>query len=233
VQQAREEIRQALPFALRGIDSDNGWEFIHDHLLRYCRSRAIQFTRGRPSKKDDNAPIEQKNWTHLRRILGYLRDDTVAAREAIDDLYRNELRLFQNLFLPSVKLERKERVGSRLIRHYEAPQTPFQRVAASPVADPERVTELRRQRETFDPFELSAAIQAKLERIFSLRREAPASSLPDAKGGRRRHSAPRPRGARRSESRRIGGQSSTGRVDLRVGRHLGTAQPVPAGIRSG
>ena len=103
------------------------------------------------------------------------------ARAAIDDLYRNELRLFQNLFLPSVKLERKERVGSRLRRHYEAPQTPFQRVAASPVADPERVAELRRRRETFDPFELSATIQAKLERIFSLSREAPTRSLPDAR----------------------------------------------------
>ena len=233
VQEGLEEIRQALPFPLRGIDSDNGSEFINDHLFRYCRSRAIQFTRGRPYKKDDNAHIEQKNWTHVRRILGYIRYDTAAAREAIDDLYRNELRLFQNLFLPSVKLERKERIGSRLIRHYQAPQTPFQRVAASPVADPERVAELRRQRETFDPFELSAAIQAKLERIFSLSGEAPASSLPDAKGGRRHHSAHKPRRARRSESRLIGGKSSTGRVDLRLGRHVGNSQPVRAGIRGG
>jgi len=220
VQQALEEIRQALPFPLRGIDSDNGSEFINDHLFRYCRSRAIQFTRGRPYKKDDKAHIEQKNWTNVRRILGYIRYDTVAACEAIDDLYRNELRLFQNLFLPSVKLERKERIGSRLIRHYEAPQTPFQRVAAAPVADPERVAELRRQRETFDPFELSAALQAKLERIFSLSGEAPARSLPDAKGGR-------------SESRLIGGKSGPGRVDLRRGRHVGNSQPVHAGIRSG
>jgi len=220
VQQALEEIRQALPFPLRGIDSDNGSEFINDHLFRYCRSRAIQFTRGRPYKKDDKAHIEQKNWTNVRRILGYIRYDTVAACEAIDDLYRNELRLFQNLFLPSVKLERKERIGSRLIRHYEAPQTPFQRVAAAPVADPERVAELRRQRETFDPFELSAALQAKLERIFSLSGEAPARSLPDAKGGR-------------AESRLIGGKSRPGRVDLRRGRHVGNSQPVHAGIRSG
>jgi hypothetical protein len=233
VQQALEEIRQALPFPLRGIDSDNGSEFINDHLFRYCRSRAIQFTRGRPYKKDDNAHIEQKNWTHVRRVLGYIRYDTEAAREAIGDLYRNDLRLFQNLFLPSVKLERKERIGSRLIRHYEPPQTPFQRVAASPVADPERVAELRRQREAFDPFELSAAIQAQLERIFSLSSEAPARSLLDAKGGRRRHSAHRPRRARRSESRRIGGKSSTGRGDLRLGRQVGNPQPVRAGIRDG
>jgi hypothetical protein len=177
VRQALEEIRQALPFALRGIDSDNGSEFINEHLFRYCRSRAIQFTRGRPYKKDDNAHIEQKNWTHVRRILGYLRYDSEAAREAINDLYRNELRLFQNLFLPSVKLAKKERVGSRLRRHYEAPQTPWQRVVASPVAEPEREAELRQQRERLDPFQLSATIQAKLEGIFRLSAEAAAPSV--------------------------------------------------------
>src|SRR5712692_1323127 len=104
VRGALEAIRQALPFALGGIDSDNGSEFINDHLYRYGQARAIQFTRGRPYKKDDNAHIEQKNWTHVRRLLGYVRYDTEEAREAINDLYRNELRRFQNLFLPSVKL---------------------------------------------------------------------------------------------------------------------------------
>jgi hypothetical protein len=173
VRQALEAIRQALPFPLRGIDSDNGSEFINDHLYRYCQARAIQFTRGRPYKKDDNAHIEQKNWTHVRRLLGYVRYDTEAAREAISDLYRNELRLFQNLFLPSVKLAQKERIGSRLRRRYEAPQTPLQRLAAWPVADPGRVAELRCRRQTLDPFQLSARIQAKLEGIFGLSAECP------------------------------------------------------------
>ena len=172
VRAALEAVRQALPFPLRGIDSDNGSEFINAHLWGYCQARAIQFTRGRPYKKDDNAHIEQKNWTHVRRLLGYLRYDTEAARDALDDLYRGELRLFQNLFLPSVKLARKERIGSRLRRHYEAPQTPFQRVASSPVADPEGVAELQRRRETLDPFQLSQTIQAKRERIFQLSTEA-------------------------------------------------------------
>jgi len=172
VRAALEAVRQALPFPLRGIDSDNGSEFINDHLFRYCDSRAIQFTRGRPYKKDDNAHIEQKNWTHVRRLLGYLRYDTEASREAINELYRHELCLFQNLFMPSVKLQKKERVGSRLRRHYEAPETPFRRVCASPVADPERLAELRRQRETLDPFQLSEAIQVKLEKIFRLSTEA-------------------------------------------------------------
>jgi hypothetical protein len=178
VRQALEEIRQALPFPLRGIDSDNGSEFINDHLFRYCHSRAIQFTRGRPYKKDDNAHIEQKNWTHVRRLLGYVRYDSPAAWEAINDLYRHELRLFQNLFLPSVKLQRKQRVGSRLRRVYRAPQTPFQRVCASPGADPERMAELQRLRATLDPFQLSATVQAKLERIFQLSAEAARKAIP-------------------------------------------------------
>jgi len=172
VRAALEAVRQALPFPLRGIDSDNGSEFINAHLWGYCQTRAIQFTRGRPYKKDDNAHIEQKNWTHVRRLLGYVRYDTEAARAALDDLYRGELRLFQNLFLPSVKLARKERIGSRLRRHYEAAQTPFQRVADSPGADSERVVELRRLRATLDPFQLSQTIQAKREGIFQLSREA-------------------------------------------------------------
>jgi hypothetical protein len=178
VRQALEAIRQALPFSLRGIDSDNGSEFINGHLYRYCQADGIQFTRGRPYKKDDNAHIEQKNWTHVRRLLGYARYDSAAAREAINDLSRNELRLFQNLFLPSVKLEKKEGIGSRLRRHYQAPQTPFQRVAASPLADPVRVAELRGQHQRLDPFQLSARVQAKREGIFRLSAEAPASALP-------------------------------------------------------
>ena len=178
VQEALEAIRQALPFPLRGIDSDNGSEFIHEHLYRYCRGRAIQFTRGRPYKKDDNAHIEQKNWTHVRRILGYVRYDSEAAREAINDLYRRELRLFQNLFLPSVKLVKKERVGSRLRRHYDAAQTPWQRLTASPVVDvdAEGMAEVRRQRQTLDPLRLSATIRAKLEGIYRLSAEAPAAA---------------------------------------------------------
>lgn len=174
VREALDEMRQALPFPLQGIDSDNGSEFINAHLYRYSRSQHIQFTRGRPYKKDDNAHIEQKNWTHVRRLLGYLRYDSAEALQAINDLYRNELRLFQNLFLPSVKLESKLRIGSRLRRRYQTPQTPFQRLCAcaSPSVDHPRVAELQRRRDTLDPFVLSQLIQTKLERIFQLSAEA-------------------------------------------------------------
>ena len=168
VQAALEDLRQALPFRLRGIDSDNGSEFINQHLWDYCQAQEIQFTRGRPYKKDDNAHIEQKNWTHVRKLLGYVRYDRPAAVAAIHDLYRHELRLLQNLFLPSVKLLRKTRVGARVRRHYDAPQTPLERVRACAEADSPRVAELVALRARLDPFALAQTIDRQLETIFAL-----------------------------------------------------------------
>jgi transposase InsO family protein len=165
---ALEQIRAVLPFELKGIDTDNGSEFINKHLLRYSRSRGIQFTRGRPYKKDDNAHVEQKNWTHVRKLLGYARFDSPEALAAINALYANELRLFQNLFLPSVKLTTKTRVGSRLMRIYDVPQTPLERVIAAGVLSREAAAALRARRENLDPFTLSRSIDEKLERIQRL-----------------------------------------------------------------
>jgi hypothetical protein len=166
VRQALETIAKALPFALRGIDSDNGSEFINAHLYRYCRARGIQFTRGRPYKKDDNAHIEQKNWTHVRKLVGYDRYDSPAACAALNALYA-DLRLLQNLWLPSVKLVKKTRVGSRLRRIYGPPQTPLDRVRACPTADPAKVTALTRLHATLDPFALAARIAQQQERLYA------------------------------------------------------------------
>ena len=102
----------------------------------------MPFTRGRPYKKDDNAHIEQKNWTHVRKLAGYDRYDSAAPLAALNTRYA-ELRLFHNLWLPSVKLSTKTRVGSRVRRTYEAPQTPFERVRASPKADARLMADLR------------------------------------------------------------------------------------------
>jgi hypothetical protein len=168
VRRAMQAMQQALPFQLRGIDSDNGSEFINDHLYRYCRTQQIQFTRGRPYKKDDNAHIEQKNWTHVRKLLGYERYDSAAALEALNDLYDHELRLFQNLFLPSVKLARKVRIGSQKKRVYDQPQTPFQRVCTSKEADPAKVAQLQKLCDSLDPFLLADSIDRKLQRIYQL-----------------------------------------------------------------
>jgi hypothetical protein len=178
VQTALDEIRQVLPFRLRGIDSDNGSEFINNHLYRYCQAQEIQFTRGRPYKKDDNAHIEQKNWTHVRKLVGYWRYDTPAAVAALNTLYRHELRLFHNLFLPSVKLRTKERVGARLRRRYDAPRTPLERVQGCPEANLPAVAELVRLRDQLDPFALAQAIDRKIEQLVALATPARAAGVP-------------------------------------------------------
>ena len=126
---AMRDIERTLPFKLLGIDSDNGSEFINYHLKTFCDQNHIQFTPGKPYKKDDNAHIEQKNYTHVRKILGYLRYDTQGVQKAINELYQNELHLFQNLFLPAMKLTKKTRIGSKLKRSYDKPQTPLERVS--------------------------------------------------------------------------------------------------------
>jgi len=165
---AMQDIERALPFKLLGIDSDNGSEFINYHLKTFCDQKNIQFTRGRPYKKDDNAHIEQKNYTHVRKILGYLRYDSQAVQKAINELYQNELQIFQNLFLPAMKLMKKTRVGSKLKRSYDKPQTPLERVLQCPQADPVKVQRLKRRRDQTDPFELAKRLEQKLERIFEM-----------------------------------------------------------------
>jgi hypothetical protein len=167
VQERLDQLRAALPFALRGIDSDNGSEFINAHLHQYCRTHQIQFTRGRPYKKNDNAHIEQKNWTHVRKLMGYVRYDSATSLTAMNAVYA-DLRLLQNLFLPSVKLQRKERIGARLRRYYDAPQTPLDRVRVCPQADPVKVAALVRQRDRLDPFALAARIDDQLAQVYAL-----------------------------------------------------------------
>ncbi len=165
------EIEHQLPFPLKGIDSDNGSEFINNHLLAFCQQRpagrTIQFTRSRPYKKDDNAHIEQKNWTHVRKLMGWDRYDSAKALEAANRLYE-ELRIFQNLFQPSMKLRCKIRKGSRLIRRYDTPRTPFERVVESRKGDPKKLAALTHMLKTTDPFELSTRIDQQLQRIYKL-----------------------------------------------------------------
>jgi hypothetical protein len=163
------EISQVLPFPLRGLDSDNGSEFINGHLVRFCQQRKIQFTRSRPYKKDDNAHVEQKNWTHVRKLLGWDRYDSPEALSALNDLYRNELRLMMNLFQPTVKLESKQRVGSRLQRRYSSAQTPLDRLLACAGEDLlPKAQQLRALRDTLDPFALSKIIERKLQSLYRL-----------------------------------------------------------------
>ncbi len=136
--------------------------------MSYCDQRGIQFTRSRPYKKDDNAHIEQKNWTHVRKFMGWDRYDSPKALETMNDLYENELSLFMNLFQPSVKLIKTVRKGSRNNRIYDRPQTPLDRLLASGYLSQKRGEELKALRERLNPFSLSERINKKLERIYDL-----------------------------------------------------------------
>src|SRR5256884_4277482 len=168
---ALQEIHTALPFPLQGINSDNGSEFINWHVGVWCARHQVQFSHSRPYKKDDNAYIEQKNWTHVRKLMGWDRYDTAPAVEAMNDLYRNELRLWLNLFQPSAKLIQRVRVGSKLRRRYDLPRTPLDRLAAWEADDATvrtRLAALLKLRQGLDPFELSRQIHRKLDRIYAL-----------------------------------------------------------------
>src|SRR5579859_6325098 len=192
VQQALDEIAGMLPFRLLGLDSDNGSEFINWHLKAWCERQHIQLMRGRPYKKDDNAHIEQKNWTHVRKLLGWERYDTQNAVAAMNDFYRRELRLWLNLYLPSVKLMKKVRVGSKLRRVYDAPKTPFERVVASQQGDAKQLSILKELQRSLDPIQLAKVIDRKLQRIYELanRRQRPKtperSKIRQAQSGRRK-----------------------------------------------
>jgi transposase InsO family protein len=170
IRAALEEILRALPFPAKGVDSDNGSEFINKHLLRYCRSSKLEFTRSRPYKKDDNAHIEQKNWTHVRKLIGWDRYDSARALDAMNGLYRKPLSLWMNLFQPSVKLVKTVRRGSKTKKYYDEPQTPLDRLAAY---DKELARELLKARELINPFDISDEVSGRLERIWPLANHKP------------------------------------------------------------
>jgi hypothetical protein len=161
-------IEHSLPFPLLGFDSDNGSEFLNHHLLRHFtqRKKPVQFTRSRAYHKDDNAHIEQKNWTHVRQWLGYHRFDNPEVVPLLNDLYTQQWRLFHNFFLPSVKLLAKERIASKTIRRYDSPKTPYHRVLESPLVSPAIKRKLTALFKTLNPFDLRAAMEKKLEKIF-------------------------------------------------------------------
>lgn len=158
--------RQRLPFPLLGIDSDNGSEFINQQLLNYCQQQHITFTRARPYRKNDNCYVEQKNYSIVRRTVGYQRFDTAAELLILNQLY-GSLRLYSNFFLPTMKLKSKERLGSQVRKTYEAPLTPYQRVLDSPdvaVADKQN---LRRQYEELNPAALKRQIAKLQKQLFA------------------------------------------------------------------
>lgn len=161
-------IEASLPFTLLGFDCDNGSEFLNHHLLRYFSDRPqdVAFTRSRPYKKNDNAHVEQKNWTHVRQLFGYDRLDNTALIPLMNDLYANEWSLYQNHFCPSMKLTEKQRINARYKKKYDTPSTPYQRLLGCEHITDEAKNHLQEVHQALNPFILKQAIETKLRRIF-------------------------------------------------------------------
>lgn len=164
------DIENSLPFPLLGFDSDNGSEFLNYHLQRHFtdRKQPVDFTRSRAYHKNDNAHVEQKNWTHVRQWLGYDRLNNPDIVPLLNDLYCNEWKRFHNFFCPSVKLISKERIGSKTIKRHDGPKTPFQRIIESPFVSVSVKLALAKQLETLNPFLLRKTMDEKLKKIFSI-----------------------------------------------------------------
>ena len=171
VQAAIRDIEEDLPFRLTGFHSDNGGEFLNHHLLRFFRDRQlpIQPTRSRPNHKDDNAHVEQKNYTHVRLLLGYERMEDAALVDPINRLYAL-WGLFNNLFCASRKLIEKKREGSRYLKRYDKASTPAERLLASPHIDEAKKTYLTELRCNHNPFSLKRLIDHHQDQILRHRR---------------------------------------------------------------
>jgi len=190
--EAIQEARQRLPFPLLGLDSDNGSEFINHHLKKYCDKEEITFTRSRPYRKNDTCHVEQKNWSIVRRFVGYSRYDTEKHLELLNTLYQL-LRLYTNFFLPTMKLKEKVRDGAKVTRRYGAPVTPYRRVLASPEVAEEAKEALRQIHTSLSLVQLHREI---LEIQAELMREA------DKRAARKK------RGRRAVESAAPGGKAT-------------------------
>ena len=165
--EALERLRVALPFALRGIDTDNGSEFINEPLFAFCNRHGIAFTRSRPYHKNDQAWVEQKNGSVVRRLVGYGRLEGIAGGEALNRLY-SASRLFVNFFQPSFKLATKERIGARVRKQYHAPETPCAWLLTSEAITEATKDRLRAVLATLDPLRLLDEIRTVQHHIAGL-----------------------------------------------------------------
>ena len=160
-------IRERLPFPILGLDSDNGSEFINHHLIRYCDEEQITFTRSRPYRKNDSCYIKQKNWSVIRRTVGYGRFDTKEELQLLNRLY-DYLRLYVNFFQLVRKLIQKERIGSKIMKRYDVAQTPYRRVLASPDIPDEIKMKLQRQYDMLNPAHLKREITRLQDELYRM-----------------------------------------------------------------
>jgi hypothetical protein len=170
--EALQEIRHSLPFPLKGIDSDNGGEFINNELRRYCEQHQISFTRSRPYRKNDNCFVEQKNYSVVRTTVGYYRYDQPHQLQLLHRIYQL-LRLYTNFFQPSMKLREKTRIGSRVTRRYHPPMTPYQRVMDHPAITSDTKRQLSTLYETLNPAQLMRSMAELQKQLFHSVLQAP------------------------------------------------------------
>ena len=165
--EAMEKIEQRLPFPLRGIDSDNGSEFINDHFFKYCKDNDVCFTRSRPNHSNDGCYVEQKNWSVVRRHIGYERFE---GQEAVDTLnqYYELLSVLNNFFLPSQKLIQKCRDGSKVVRKHDIAVTPYRRLLIEDTLCPQQKEELHEFFESLDLISIRKEMGKLLAQIQSL-----------------------------------------------------------------
>ncbi len=163
-----ESIEKRMPFELLGFDSDNGSEFLNIVLEEYLltRERAVKWTRSRPYKKNDQAHVEQKNFTHVRQLLGYGRYDEIELKTLVDDLYETAWLPLRNYFTPVMKLVEKTREGSKVKKTYDKAQTPCVRLLSCQKMTEKEKRKLRKKRRELDPIELAQKVEEKLAAIF-------------------------------------------------------------------
>jgi hypothetical protein len=182
-----------LPFPIKGIDSDNGSEFINDQLYRYCRNNNLKFTRSRSGHSNDGAHVEQKNWTAVRQLVGYLRYDTDGELDLLNQIWTLQS-LIGNHFYPQQKLISKVRDGAKVTKRYDRAQTPYARAMAHPAVKPLRRRRLTAQHTSFNPAAVQRQIQALCADLLTLATAkkqpatkpavAPPAALPSTSGTR-------------------------------------------------
>jgi len=165
------DVEQSLPFALAGLDADNGGEFINHHLVAFAhqRERPLAFTRSRPYRKNDNAHVEQKNYTHVRQWFGYERHDNPKVVGLMNELCKGALSQLLNFFLPSMKLQSKRREASKTLRVYDRAATPLQRVLLREEVTTQKKAQLRQLHQSLNPFGLRRQIDKQLKEINAIR----------------------------------------------------------------
>jgi hypothetical protein len=176
--EALEHVTAVFPFPIIGIDSDNGSEFINEHLLAYCHAHQITFTRSRPGNKNDGAHVEQKNWARVRELVGYLRYDTTVELEKLNQIWELD-RVFTNYLLPQQKLLEKHRHGAKVTKKHDTPATPHQRAIRHPAMRKRPIIGMNAAFKRIKPGALSRQILALTAQLETLSRaKQPAAFKP-------------------------------------------------------